>query len=416
MGRELTGFFREAVERGFVYQFSTGEWLKFNDLFNNPIVGYVGFDCTADSLHVGNLASLMLLRLFRHYGHRPVVLLGTATSRVGDPSGKDEQRVMMSRDDINRNAVGIAHTARRILPGVEIHDNAEWLNEYGLGIIEFLVEIGQHFNVNRMLSQDSVKNRLANGLTYLEFSYMVLQAYDFVQLNSLENCVLQMGGSDQWGNIVQGIELGRKMRGVELFGLTTPLIETAAGTKMGKTVEGAVWLNPDRLPVYDYWQFWRNTADADVDRFLRLFTELPLSEIDRLKALKGPELNEAKKILATEATSICHGEQAAQSAAKAAEAVFVHGGSDGLTVTDFVIPPYGDTRYADLFVAAGLVKSVGEARRLAHDGGARVDDESISETQMISKFSPHSLSHYEYKLTAGKKRHAVVHIKSFHVR
>lgn len=431
---ELTGFFREAVERGFVHDFSTGDWLRFNDLFmHGPVTGYVGFDCTANSLHVGNLASLMLLRLFRKHGHQPIVLLGTATSRVGDPSGKDEQRTMLPVKTIRENAISIANdVVKVILPDVQIHQNSDWLEAHRLGIIEFLTEVGQYFSVNRMLTQDSVKNRLnrQSSLSFLEFSYVLLQAYDFVKLNEVENCTLQMGGSDQWGNICMGVELARKMKDVELYGMTTPLIETAAGTKMGKTADGAVWLSPNKLSPYEYWQFWRNTDDKDVFRFLKMFTELELDVInDYEKLLAGKEkhpnyaelINSFKKILATEATRICHGEHTARVVSDAAESIFVLKSNDGLPVTEVTLPPYGETRYADLFVKAGLVKSVGEARRLAKGGGAYVADTEgntmiLSEYQMIEKFSALNHPMTEVKLSAGQKRHALIKFTSFHVR
>lgn len=427
MGTETTGFFREAMDRGFLYQCSK-PLTDMNNLFlGDPVTGYVGFDCTADSLHVGNLASLMLLRLFKKHGHIPVVVMGTATSRIGDPSGKSEQRSMLTEQQITDNMKGILPKIRRIVDPDWIVENHVWMEK--LNMLEFLSQVGQHFSVNRMLTQDSVKSRIENGgLSFLEFSYMILQAYDFVELSKKPyNCTLQMGGSDQWGNIVMGIELGRRMNGVELFGLTTPLITTAAGTKMGKTEDGAIWLNSERLTPYDYWQFWRNTDDADVFNFLKLFTDLDLKIIgDYEKMLSGKEkhpnyvelINTFKKILATAATTICHGEQAAKLAESTADDVFTRGGSQGLPITDVTLPPYGRTRYADLFIAAGLVATIGEARRLARDGGARVDDShaSLSVEQMIYPFCPQDDGRQEIKLTAGRKRHALIKFSYFHVR
>jgi tyrosyl-tRNA synthetase len=408
MGQELTGFFREAIDRGFVHNFSR-DLLTMNDLFEKQkITGYIGFDCTADSLHVGNLASLMLLRLFKKNGHIPVVVMGTATSRVGDPSGKDEQRTMITDDQIRKNMTGILPKIRRIVDPHWIVENHEFTNR--TNVIDFLTDVGQHFSVNRMLTQDSVKNRLDRGtsLSFLEFSYMTLQAHDFVRLSGKPyNCVLQMGGSDQWGNICMGIELGRKMKGIELFGLTTPLITTAAGTKMGKTVDGAVWLNAERLTPYEYWQFWRNTADADVVHFLKLFTEIPITEIDHLKGLQGRDLNTAKIILANEATAICHGRAAALEAHIAANNVFEAGGSEGLPVIEIVLKPNEKIRLAEVFVKAGLVGSIGAAKRLAHDGGAYIHgDCRVEEDRMIEPAGFYDKS--TLKISAGKKRHVLV--------
>lgn len=386
-----------------------------NEVLANPRVGYVGFDCTADSLHVGNLTSLMLLRLFQKHGHYPIVLLGTSTSRVGDPSGKDEARVLLSAHQVFNNKHGIVKSIGRFLPEARFYDNQEWFcNQPDLdinspGIIDFLCDVGQHFSVNRMLTQDAVKNRLDRSapLSFLEFSYMVLQAYDFVKLYERANCTIQMGGSDQWGNIIAGIELGRKMKGLDLYGLTTPLIETAAGEKMGKTATGAVWLNADRLDPYGYWQFWRNTADADVGYFLKLFTELPLDEIARLEALRGAEINEAKKILATEATILCHGRAAAIEAAEAAQAVFegraAHSGMPTVEI---------DNRYKwlgmpvyRLFHHVGLCDSISAARRLLRESGGRINDEVQKESHL---FTIADLKDNELILSAGKKRHVRV--------
>ena len=327
MARHRSEFARAVVERGFVHQVTDLEGL---DRFaaGDRVVAYVGFDCTADSLHVGHLVSIMLLRWLQRTGHRPIALIGGGTTKVGDPSGKDESRQLLDEATIARNIRGIRRSLESFLEFGErpdqalVANNAEWLDE--LRYIEFLRGYGRHFTVNRMLTFESVKQRLEREqpLTFLEFNYMIMQAYDFLELARRYGCQLQMGGSDQWGNIVNGVELGRRVDGRELFGLTTPLITTASGAKMGKTAQGAVWLNEDRLSSFDYWQYWRNVDDADVGRFLRLFTELPLAEIERLEALAGAELNDAKKILADEATRLCRGEMAAAPQREQARGIF----------------------------------------------------------------------------------------------
>ena len=314
MSRHRSEFVRTVVERGFLHQATDLEGLDTHAAAHR-LVAYVGFDCTADSLHVGHLVSIMLLRWLQRTGHRPIALIGGGTTKVGDPSGKDESRQLLDEATIAANIAGIRRSLESFLAFGDQPDqallvnNAEWLDE--LRYIQFLREYGRHFTVNRMLAFDSVKQRLEREqpLTFLEFNYMIMQAYDFVELARRYDCRLQMGGSDQWGNIVNGVELGRRADGRELFGLTTPLITTATGAKMGKTAQGAVWLNEDRLSDFDYWQYWRNVDDADVGRFLRLFTELPLAEVERLEALEGAELNEAKKILAYEATRLCRGDR-----------------------------------------------------------------------------------------------------------
>ncbi|HEY7598570.1 MAG TPA: tyrosine--tRNA ligase, partial [Candidatus Limnocylindrales bacterium] len=330
MSRHQSEFARAVVERGFVHQATDLDALD-RVAAGERVVAYVGFDCTADSLHVGHLVSIMLLRWLQRTGHRPIALIGGGTTKVGDPSGKDESRQLLDEATIERNIQGIRCSLESFLEFGERPDqalavnNAEWLDE--LRYIEFLRGYGRHFTVNRMLTFESVKQRLEREqpLTFLEFNYMIMQAYDFLELARRYGCRLQMGGSDQWGNIVNGVELGRRVDGRELFGLTTPLITTASGAKMGKTAQGAVWLNEDRLSSFDYWQYWRNVDDADVGRFLRLFTELPLAEIERLEALAGAELNEAKKILADTATKLCRGEPAAGEARRVAQQMFEQG-------------------------------------------------------------------------------------------
>jgi tyrosyl-tRNA synthetase len=379
------------------------------------IVAYVGFDCTAPSLHAGSLVSIMLLRLLQRSGHKPIVLMGGGTTKVGDPSGKDEARKLLTDAEIAANMAGIREIFARFLTFGDgptdalMVDNAQWLD--ALGYISFLRDYGRHFSVNRMLTQDSVKLRLEREqpLSFLEFNYMVLQAYDFVELARRHDCVLQMGGSDQWGNIVGGVDLGRRALGRELFGLTTPLLATASGAKMGKTAEGAVWLSATMLSPYDYWQYWRNTEDADVGRFLRLFTELPEAEIARLEKLGGAELNEAKKILATAATGLPHGAKAAADAAETARLTFEEGASGG------ALPAITLSRAAlakgipafELFHKAGLAASGGEARRLIRGGGARLNDAALeSETRSVTLADLDGNG--MLKLSAGKKRHALV--------
>src|SRR4029079_4219582 len=330
MSTAKSDFLHELHSRGYVHQ-ATDEAGLTRLARSDKLTGYIGFDCTAPSLHVGNLVSIMMLRKLQQAGHRPIVLIGGGTTKVGDPSGKDEARKLLSDVEIAANIAGIERVFTRFLSfgdgvsGAVMVNNADWLGT--LNYIDFLRDYGRHFSVNRMLTYDSVKLGLEREqpLSFIEFNYMVLQAYDFVELYRGFGCRLQMGGSDQWGNIVNGIELGRRTDGVELFGLTTALLTTASGAKMGKTASGAVWLNPDMLSPYDYWQYWRNTEDADVGRFLKLFPELPLAEVERLAALKGTELNEAKKVLATEATALLHGREAADRAEATAKATFEQG-------------------------------------------------------------------------------------------
>jgi len=404
----------ELASRGYIHQ-CTDE-TALDALARNEIVtGYIGFDCTAPSLHVGNLVSIMLLRKLQQTGHRPIVLIGGGTTKVGDPSGKDESRKLLSNDAIASNIASIQQVFSKLLTFGEgardavLLNNSEWLE--ALNYIDFLRDYGRHFSVNRMLSQDSVKLRLEReqNLSFIEFNYMVLQAYDFVELHRREGCRLQMGGSDQWGNIVTGIELGRRADGLELFGVTTPLLTTASGAKMGKTADGAVWLNPDMLSPYDYWQFWRNAEDADVPRFLKLFTELPLEEIDKLAALEGAELNDAKKILATEATSLIHGRAAADKAAETARTTFEQG-QLAQALPTFDIPRAElEAGYGVLSanVHVGFVKSTGEARRQIKGGGIKVNDVPVSNERQVltaADLTPEGL----IKLSLGKKRHALI--------
>jgi tyrosyl-tRNA synthetase len=425
ISRHQSEFLRAVVERGFMHQVTDLEGLD-RLAAGDRLVAYIGFDCTADSLHVGHLVSIMLLRWLQRTGHRPIALIGGGTTKVGDPSGKDESRQLLDEDTIERNILGIRRSLESFLAFGEQPDqallvnNAEWLDE--LRYVEFLRAYGRHFTVNRMLTFESVKQRLEREqpLTFLEFNYMILQAYDFLELARRYGCRLQMGGSDQWGNIVNGVELGRRVDGRELFGLTTPLITTASGAKMGKTAQGAVWLNEDRRSSFDYWQYWRNVDDADVGRFLRLFTELPLDEIERLEALEGAELNEAKKILANEATKLCRGEESARATAEAARAMYEVQARDELTLTltehaSVLIStdvPRADLEsgigVVELFRRSGLAASKGEARRLIRGGGARLNDAKVSDEEMV--VTSDRLIHGQLKLSAGKKRHALVRV------
>ncbi|HET7448494.1 MAG TPA: tyrosine--tRNA ligase [Methyloceanibacter sp.] len=404
----------ELKSRGFVHQ-ATDEANLDKLLRTERVTVYIGFDCTAPSLHVGNLLGIMMLRKLQQAGHRPIVLIGGGTTKVGDPSGKDESRKLLSDAEIAANIAGIESVFSKFLSfgggdtGAVMVNNADWLDT--LNYIDFLRDYGRHFSVNRMLTYDSVKLRLEREqpLSFIEFNYMVLQAYDFIELYRRLGCRLQMGGSDQWGNIVSGIELGRRADGVELFGLTSPLLTTASGAKMGKTASGAVWLNADMLSPYDYWQYWRNSEDADVDRFLKLFTELPLDEIARLAKLKGAELNEAKKILATEATALVHGRDTADRAAETARTTFEKGEIAQSLPTLEV--PRADLEKGlgvlNASVLAGFVQSTGEARRQIKGGGIKVNDEPVTnERQLLtpSDLTPDGV----IKLSLGKKRHALI--------
>ncbi len=414
MSNPSSAFLTAAAERGFIHQCTDMEALGAR-LRAGPLTAYIGYDCTADSLHIGNLMSIMLLRLFQQTGNQPIVLMGGGTTRIGDPSGKDEARQLLDDATIAHNMAGIRKVFANYLhfgdgPGDAIMvNNADWLDE--LHYIPFLRDVGRHFSVNRMLTQDSVRLRLDRDqpLSFLEFNYLVLQAYDFLELSRRFGCELQMGGSDQWGNIVAGVDLARRADGRSLFGLTTPLVTTASGAKMGKTAQGAVWLNAERLRPFDYWQFWRNTEDADVGRFLRLFTELPLDEIGRFESLKDSEINEAKKVLATEATALAHGRAAAEAAAETAREVFEAGGAGG-ELPQVAVPREALTRGVpafELFVRAGLAASNGESRRLIKGGGARVNDAVVT-----GEMQPVSLADLDpegqIKLSAGRKRHALI--------
>ena len=379
------------------------------------ISAYIGFDCTAPSLHAGSLVQIMMLRLLQLTGHRPIVLMGGGTTKVGDPSGKDESRKLIDDDTITANMSGIKKIFEKFLSfgdgptdAIMVNNN-DWLES--IQYIDFLRNYGRHFSVNRMLGFDSVKMRLEreHNLSFLEFNYMILQAYDFLELSRRENCLLQMGGSDQWGNIVNGVELGRRIDQRDLYGLTTPLLTTSTGAKMGKTIAGAVWLNADLLSPYDYWQYWRNTEDADVIKFLKLFTDLPLNEIDKLQKVRGVEFNEVKKLLATEVTSLCHGANAAVEAAETAKQTFEDGGH-GKALPKRIISntelQKGITVFS-LFKIAGLANSNGEARRLIKGGGGKVNDTKIAdETQIVN----HDDLDKDgiIKLSAGKKRHVIL--------
>jgi tyrosyl-tRNA synthetase len=409
MSAYKSDFLNVLASRGFIHQLSDATGLDARAT-QGAITAYVGFDATAPSLHIGNLLSIMMLRWLQKTGHRPIVLMGGGTSKIGDPSGKDTTRSLLTDEQIDANIAKIRTVFARFLDADTIvANNAEWLDQ--LGYIPLLRDVGRHFTVNKMLTFDSVKMRLEREqpLTFLEFNYMILQAYDFVELYKRHGCILQMGGSDQWGNIVNGIELGRRLLEAELFALTTPLLTTASGVKMGKTESGAVWLNAEMMRPYDYWQFWRNTEDGDVARLLKLFTELPLDEIGRLGALEGHELNEAKKVLATQATALLHGRAAAEEAAETARRTFEDGAlSESL--------PTVEITYAELerglgvlvaFVKAGLVASNGEARRQIKGGGLKVNDAPVTDEKMMltgRDRTPEGV----IKLSLGRKRHVLL--------
>jgi tyrosyl-tRNA synthetase len=408
---------RTMQDRNFIHQITDEN--ELDTLMNNkPITAYIGFDCTADSLHVGSLVQIMMLRHLQQSGHRPIVLMGGGTTKVGDPSGKDDARQLLSDKDIESNKVSIRKIFEKYLvfgdgpTDAVMCDNDEWLSN--LKYINFLREYGRHFSVNRMLSFDSVKLRLdrEQPLSFLEFNYMILQAYDFLELQRRYKCILQMGGSDQWGNIVNGVELARRVDKKTIFGLTTPLVTTASGAKMGKSAKGAIWLNTNRLSPYEFWQFWRNTEDGDVGRFLRLFTELSLDEITKLDALKGSELNEAKKILAHEATRLCHGLAASESAADSAQKTFEQGliGDDLPSITinskEFGVGLW----IIDAMRKCGLINSNGEGRRLISNGGARLNDVVINNSD-LKILATDVNSDAVIKLSSGKKRHVLIRIE-----
>jgi tyrosyl-tRNA synthetase len=414
MSTYKSDFLNVLSERGFIHQVSEPEALDALAR-SSTITAYIGFDCTAASLHVGSLLPIMLLYWLQQTGHRPIALMGGGTTRVGDPSGKDESRRLLTDEAINDNLKGIRAIFDKFLKfegaggNAVMANNADWLNT--LNYIDFLRDIGRHFSINRMLAFDSVKLRLERQqeLSFLEFNYMILQAYDFVELHRRYGCVLQMGGSDQWGNIVNGIDLGRRLHNAQLFALTSPLITTSSGAKMGKTAAGAVWLNADLVSPYEYWQYWRNTEDADVERFLKLFTVLPLDEIARLATLRDQEINEAKKVLATEATALVHGRAAAEKAEATARTTFEEGGlGASLPIVEI---PAGDLgrklRVIDAALQAKLVSSNGEARRLIRGGGLKVNDKTVyEETQLLHGDDVNSEG--VIKLSLGRKRHVLL--------
>jgi len=406
-------FLHTMQSRGFLQDCTDMEGLD-DALISGTVPGYIGFDMTEDSLHVGSLIQIMMLRWLQKTGHTPIALMGGGTTKIGDPSGKDEARQLLTPEKINANMAGIRSVFDKYLtfgdgPGEAIMaNNADWLD--GLNYVEFLRDYGRHFTINRMLTFDSVRLRLdrEQPLTFLEFNYMLLQAYDFKELNSRYGCLLQLGGSDQWGNIVNGIDLTRRINRAEVFGMTTPLLTKADGSKMGKSASGAIWLNADRLSPYEFWQFWRNTLDADVGRFLKLYTELPLDECDRLGALEGAEVNEAKVQLANAVTALCHGDAAAAAAEATAREVFEKGGvGDDLPTVTLAATDIGDAGISiiQLYVKSGLAKSGKDAKRLIAEGGAKLDDAAVTDAGMMldgaALTSP-------VKLSAGKKRHALV--------
>ena len=411
-----SSFMREAAARGFIFQCTDADALDAL-MAEKSVAAYIGFDPTADSLHVGSLIQIMMLRLLQKHGHRPIALVGGGTARIGDPSFREEARRLMTEDIIQTNLAGIEGCLRQFLTfgsgasEAALVNNADWLDK--LAYIDLLRDVGVHFSINRMLAFDSVKNRLEReqGLTFLEFNYSILQSYDFRELNRRMDVVLQLGGSDQWGNIISGVELVRRTDQKSVMGLTTPLLTTSSGAKMGKTANGAVWLSEERLPVFDYWQFWRNTEDADVGRFLRLFTELPLEECARLEALQGAEINEAKKVLATEATALCHGRNAALAAAEAARQTFEEG---RVAAADLPVHEVAEADMATgipvfrLFAEAGLVKTNGEARRLVRGGGARLNNDVIQDENKL--ITQQDMVAGAITLSAGKKHHVLVQV------
>ena len=399
-------------ERGYIHQATNLEGLD-EKASQQIIPAYIGFDCTADSLHVGSLVQIMMLRALQRAGHKPIVLMGGGTTKVGDPSGKDAARPLLSDQDIENNKAGIFSVFEKYLtfgdgPGDAVMvDNASWLDE--LAYIRFLRDYGPHFSINRMMGMDSVRLRLEREqpLSFLEFNYAILQAYDFLELRRRYGCLLQMGGSDQWGNIVSGIDLTRRVDGQEIFGVTSALITTASGAKMGKTADGAIWLNEDRLPAFDFWQFWRNTEDADVARFLALFTELPMDEVNRLSALEGAEINEAKIILANETTTLCHGAEAAAAAMQTAQQTFAGSGvSEGLPQETIDAGEVESLGMIAALVKVGFAKSNGEARRLIRGGGARLNDTAVTDEDF--QLGAGDFIDGRAKISAGKKRHALL--------
>ncbi len=409
-------FLRLLQERGFIHQISDPESLDALAA-KGEVVAYVGYDCTAPSLHIGHLLSIMILHWLQRSGNKPIALMGGGTTRVGDPSGRDETRKLLTYDQIDANKESIKGVFAKFITfgggktDALMVDNAEWLAK--LNYIEMLRDVGRHFSINRMLTMDSVRMRLEREqeLSFIEFNYMILQSYDFVELARRYGCNLQMGGSDQWGNIVNGIDLGRRMGTHQLHALTCPLLTTASGAKMGKTAAGAVWLNADMLSPYDYWQYWRNTEDADVERFLKLFTTLPLTEIARLAALRGQEINEAKKVLATEATALIHGRAQAEAAAETARKTFEEGAVGGALPTIDITSAElgGGLGVLGAFVRAGLVASNGEARRQIKSGGLRVNDAPVIDDKATLTAADVTADGV-IKLSMGKKRHVLLKI------
>jgi tyrosyl-tRNA synthetase len=414
MSTYKSDFLHVLSERGFIHQVSEPETLDALAR-SSTVTAYIGFDCTAPSLHVGSLLPIMLLYWLQQTGHRPIALMGGGTTRVGDPSGKDESRRLLTDAAIENNLKSIRAIFSGFLKFTDaggnalMANNADWLNT--LNYIDFLRDVGRHFSINRMLAFDSVKLRLdrQQELSFLEFNYMILQAYDFVELYRRHSCVLQMGGSDQWGNIINGIDLGRRLANAQFFALTAPLITTSSGAKMGKTASGAVWLNADLVSPYEYWQYWRNSEDADVVRFLKLFTVLPMTEIERLAALRDAEINEAKKILATQATALVHGREAAEEAAATARTTFEEGKLAESLPTEEVARTNLDRGLSvlDAYVLLHLVMSKGEARRQIRNGGLRVNDVVIADENMM--LTPKDLTpEGVIKLSLGRKRHVLL--------
>ena len=415
MAQYRSDLIQTLTARGFLHQCTDLAALD-DKAATGLITAYIGFDATADSLHVGSLVQIMMLRWLQKTGHKPLPLMGGGTTKIGDPSGRDETRSLLDDATIAANIASIQKVFGRFLAfgdgktDAMMVNNADWLD--GLQYIPFLRDIGRHFTINRMLTMDSVKMRLEREqpLTFLEFNYMILQGYDFVELYKRHGCTLQLGGSDQWGNIIQGVELGRRIAGGEFFGFTCPLMTTSSGAKMGKTAAGAVWLKAERLAPYDYYQFWRNTEDSDVGRFLKLFTDMPLDEIARLEALAGAEINEAKKVLALEATTLLHGADAANDAAETARKTFEQGGiGDDLPTVeiDAAVLKAGIAAW-DLFNRAGLAASNGEARRLIRGGGAKLNDQKCDDEN--ATVTAEAITNGVIKLSAGKKRHAIVKV------
>ncbi len=405
-------FLQVMIARGFYNDCTNLEGLD-QALCKGGVPAYIGYDATAKSLHVGHLLNIMVLRWFQKTGHKPITLMGGGTTKVGDPSFRSDERPLLDNQAIDANIAQIKTVFAKYLnygdaaSDAMMLNNAEWLDN--LNYLEFLRDVGRHFSVNRMLSYESVKSRIdrEQSLSFLEFNYMILQAYDFMELYNRYGCILQMGGSDQWGNIVNGVDLTRRKMDAEIFGLTTPLLTTSDGKKMGKSQGGAIWLNADMLSPYEFWQFWRNTTDADTGKFLKLFTELPLDECERLGALEGSEINEAKIILAHEVTKLCHGEEAALNAQETARKVFAEGGT-GEELPTVEIEAIDETPITALFVAAGLAESNNKAKRHIQDGAARLNDEKLNDP--LAKID---LSQFDapIKLSIGKKRHALVKIK-----